>query len=120
MTVSSQNRWPSLKSDLLAVNSASPAFSGQDSTTRPLCGRAASGEELYEPAIRKAAGLGKASVEAAPLATETVHHHCDCLVIGGGEAGLEAASSASGDVILCETLPLLPSPLREKVARSAG
>src|SRR5258706_1994707 len=50
-------------------------------------------ERVYEPAIRRAAGLGR----LAPLATdhpspaETVHDHADVLVVGAGAAGLAAA-----------------------------
>jgi sarcosine oxidase subunit alpha len=60
---------------------------------------------FYEPAIRAAAGLGRAP--RAADADRYLHHyaHCDVLVIGGGPAGLAAALAASANgarVILCD------------------
>ncbi|WP_085035744.1 sarcosine oxidase subunit alpha family protein, partial [Ensifer aridi] len=51
-------------------------------------------EKLYEPFIRKAAGLGKASYEADPDSYEKSWAHCDLLVIGAGPTGLAAALTA--------------------------
>ena len=52
-------------------------------------------EKLYEPAIRRAAGLGRASDDADPDTYEKATAFCDVLVIGGGPAGLAAALSAA-------------------------
>jgi sarcosine oxidase subunit alpha len=49
---------------------------------------------LYEPAIRKAAGIGRAPLEADRQDYDVVHAHCDVLVVGGGPAGLAAAAAA--------------------------
>ncbi len=50
---------------------------------------------LFEPAIRRAAGLGHApTFEPEHLRYETRFHHCDVLVIGAGPAGLMAALAA--------------------------
>ena len=64
-------------------------------------------ERLYEPLIRRAAGLGRLEAivgeHAAPA--ETVHDHADVLVVGAGAAGLAAAHrlGASGlRVLLAE------------------
>ena len=51
-------------------------------------------EKLYEPLIRRAAGLGRASYEADPDRYEKCWAHCDLLVIGAGPAGLAAALAA--------------------------
>ena len=62
-------------------------------------------EKLYEPAIRRAAGLGRASGLPDPDAYEKSHAFCDLLVIGAGPAGLMAALAAGrggARVILCE------------------
>ena len=75
------------------------------STTRPSWAPAARGWMLYEPFIRRAAGLGKASFEPDPDRYETAHAFCDVLVVGGGPAGLSAALAAGragARVILCD------------------
>jgi sarcosine oxidase subunit alpha len=52
-------------------------------------------EKLYEPAIRRAAGLGRASDEADPDTYDKATAFADVLVIGGGPAGLMAALAAA-------------------------
>ena len=52
-------------------------------------------EKIYEPIIRKAAGLGLASKEADPDKYEKAYGHCDLLVVGSGPAGLMAALTAA-------------------------
>ena len=41
-------------------------------------------EKVYEPLIRRAAGLGRASGESDPDTYEKAFLHCDVLVVGGG------------------------------------
>jgi methylglutamate dehydrogenase subunit C len=101
----SQNRWPSLKFDIGAVNSLfSPLFAA-GFYYKTFMWPASFWEKVYEPAIRRAAGLGRASGEADPDHYEKMHAFCDLLVIGGGPAGLAAALSAARSgarVILCD------------------
>jgi methylglutamate dehydrogenase subunit C len=101
----SQNRWPSLGFDLGAINSLlSPVFVA-GFYYKTFMWPAAFWEKLYEPAIRRAAGLGRASLEPDPDAYEKAHAFCDVLVIGGGPAGLAAARAAGragARVILCD------------------
>ena len=53
---------------------------------------------LFEPAIRKMAGLGHLEGEALEdFEAEQTHDNCDLLVVGGGAAGLTAASLAAAD-----------------------
>jgi len=101
----SQNRWPSLDFDLMSVNSlASPIFVA-GFYYKTFMWPAAFWERLYEPLIRRAAGLGKASKEPDPDTYEKAFAFCDVLVIGAGPAGLMAALTASragARVILCD------------------
>ncbi|MDB5505395.1 MAG: sarcosine oxidase, alpha subunit family [Devosia sp.] len=90
----SQNRWPSLAFDVLAINQlASPIFVA-GFYYKTFMWPAVLWEKLYEPLIRRAAGLGKASVETDPDSYEKATAFCDVLVIGSGPAGLMAALTA--------------------------
>ncbi len=101
----SQNRWPSLAFDVGAINSIfSPLFVA-GFYYKTFMWPAAMWEKLYEPVIRRAAGLGRASTEPDPDGYEKAHAFCDVLVIGAGSAGLAAALSAGRSgarVILCD------------------
>lgn len=59
----------------------------------------------FEPMIRRAAGLGRAPREADPDTYDQRHHSCDCLIVGGGIAGLSAAlrSGSHGSKVLLVT-----------------
>jgi sarcosine oxidase subunit alpha len=91
----SQNHWPSLDFDLGVVNDLlSPLFAAGFYYKTFMWPRAF-WDRLYEPAIRAAAGLGKAPSTPDPDRYCHRHAHCDVLVIGAGPAGLAAASAAS-------------------------
>ncbi|MEI9851488.1 MAG: sarcosine oxidase subunit alpha family protein [Sphingomonas sp.] len=101
----SQNRWPSLGLDLMAVNGLFSPLLVAGFYYKTFMWPAALWERLYEPAIRRAAGLGALSGKPDPDAYEAVHAHCDLLVIGAGPAGLAAAVTAGragARVILAE------------------
>ena len=49
---------------------------------------------LYEPVIRRMAGLGRAPEAPDPDSYDKMHIHCDVLVVGGGPAGISAALAA--------------------------
>src|ERR1700722_7164767 len=101
----SQNRWPSLPFDLMAVNGLAGKMISAGFYYKTFMWPAALWEKLYEPLIRRAAGLGRATYATDPDAYEATNDHCDVLVAGGGPAGLAAARAASGGrarVILCE------------------
>ncbi|ACP25207.1 sarcosine oxidase, alpha subunit [Sinorhizobium fredii NGR234] len=90
----SQNRWPSLDFDVGALNGFLSPFLGAGFYYKTFMWPAAFWEKLYEPFIRRAAGLGKASYEADPDTYEKNWAHCDLLVIGAGPTGLAAALTA--------------------------
>ena len=90
----SQNRWPSLRFDLLAVNSLIAPVLGAGFYYKTFMWPASLWERLYEPVIRRAAGLGRAADAPDPDTYEKVTTFCDVLVIGAGPAGLAAALAA--------------------------
>lgn len=94
LAAKSQNRWPSVDFDLGAVNSLLSPFLGAGFYYKTFMWPAAFWEKVYEPIIRKAAGLGRATYEPDPDTYEKCWAHCDLLVIGAGPAGLAAALTA--------------------------
>ncbi len=101
----SQNRWPSLGFDLMAVNDLAAPFFGAGFYYKTFMWPKAFWEKLYEPLIRHAAGLGALPGGDNPDAYEKAYAFCDVLVVGSGPAGLMAALTAAktgADVILCE------------------
>ena len=94
LVASSQNRWPSLAFDLMAVNQFAGSILSAGFYYKTFMWPAAFWEKLYEPVIRRAAGLGRAAHDADPDSYDKVTAHCDVLIIGGGPAGLAAALSA--------------------------
>ena len=90
----SQNRWPSLAFDVGAVNGLLSPFLSSGFYYKTFMWPAAFWEKVYEPLIRKAAGLGKASYEADPDSYEKCWAHCDLIVVGAGPSGLAAALTA--------------------------
>jgi sarcosine oxidase subunit alpha len=91
----SQNRFPSLKFDFLAVNSVLAPLFAAGFYYKTFMWPASFWEKVYEPLIRRAAGLGRASALPDPDGYEHATAFCDVLVIGAGPAGLEAAESAA-------------------------
>ncbi|MEF0942808.1 sarcosine oxidase subunit alpha family protein [Rhizobium sp. BR 362] len=87
----SQNRWPSLDFDIGSLNNLLSPFLGAGFYYKTFMWPAGLWEKLYEPFIRRAAGLGRATYEADPDAYEKSWAHCDLLVVGAGAAGLAAA-----------------------------
>jgi sarcosine oxidase subunit alpha len=105
LQVASQNAWPSLGFDVSAINQLASPFLGAGFYYKTFMGPGRRGWMLYEPSIRRAAGLGKASFEADPDRYDQANAFCDILVVGGGPAGLSAALIAGrsgAKVILCD------------------
>jgi sarcosine oxidase subunit alpha len=90
----SQNRWPSLKYDLRAVHQLASPLLVAGFYYKTFMWPQALWEKLYEPLIRRSAGLGRLSGEADPDTYEKANAFCDLLVIGAGPAGLAAALAA--------------------------
>jgi sarcosine oxidase subunit alpha len=105
LAAESQNRWPSLAFDAGRISDfLSPLFPAgfyYKTFKWPRSGW----HRLYEPFIRRAAGLGRAPTEADPDRYAQRFAHCDVLVVGAGPAGLAAALAAAATgarVILCD------------------
>ncbi|MHA6262464.1 sarcosine oxidase subunit alpha family protein [Arenibacterium sp. CAU 1754] len=101
----SQNRWPNLSFDLVAVNDLAAPFLGAGFYYKTFMWPRAFWEKLYEPVIRHAAGLGALSGEHNEDRYERAYAFCDLLIIGAGPAGLMAAlvaGRAGADVILAD------------------
>ncbi|MFP3921866.1 MAG: 2Fe-2S iron-sulfur cluster-binding protein, partial [Dichotomicrobium sp.] len=104
LTAQPQNCWPSLRFDLNTVNDLMSPFLPAGFYYKTFMGPPGKWS-WFEPAIRRAAGLGKAPREPDPDRYESINRHCDVLVIGGGASGLMAALSAARSgarVILAE------------------
>ena len=105
LEATSQNRWPSLAFDIHAINQLAGPLLVAGFYYKTFMWPAAFWEKIYEPAIRRAAGLGRLSGEADPDTYEKAYAFCDLLVIGAGPAGLAAALTAGragARVILAE------------------
>jgi sarcosine oxidase subunit alpha len=93
----SQNHWPSLERDVGVLNDvASPLFSA-GFYYKTFMWPPTAWAKVYEPFIRRAAGLGMAPTTPDPDQYVHAHAHADILIAGGGPAGLAAALAASAD-----------------------
>ena len=95
LVANSQNRWPSLSFDVMAVNNLFSPLLSAGFYYKTFMWPVSFWTNVYEHVIRRAAGLGTGSTEADPDHYEQCHEHCDVLVVGAGPAGLMAALAAA-------------------------
>lgn len=95
LTAKSQNAWPSLNFDVMAVTQLLAPIFGAGFYYKTFMGPLKKSWMMYEPVIRKAAGLGAAVADVDTARYEMRHMFCDVLVIGSGPAGLAAAVTAA-------------------------
>ncbi|RKF16656.1 sarcosine oxidase subunit alpha family protein [Roseovarius spongiae] len=108
LTCASQNHWPSLDFDVGAINTKLGRFLPAGFYYKMFIHPRPFWKHVYEPFIRKSAGLGKAPTERDVDTYEHFYAHVDVLVVGGGVAGLLAARSAGqsgATVLLIEQTP---------------
>lgn len=103
--IQSQNRWPTLGFDIGSINNLLSPFFAAGFYYKTFMWPREAWAKLYEPIIRRAAGLGVAPKEEDPDHYANRFAHCDVLVAGAGAAGLTAALSAAetgAEVILVD------------------
>ncbi|MCP5083213.1 MAG: sarcosine oxidase subunit alpha family protein [Alphaproteobacteria bacterium] len=108
LTASAQNAWPSVEFDVGQVNSLASRLFPSGFYYKTFMWPQSFWKSVYEPIIRRAAGLGVAPEGPDPDTYEQFNCHCDVLVVGGGAAGLAAAEAASANgarVIIADENP---------------
>ena len=119
LTAASQNHRGPLGFDVMAVNDWLSPFLGAGFYYKTFMWPGSFWERLYEPLIRRSAGLGALSGEPDPACYDTGYLHCDILVIGAGAAGLMAALAAGqggARVILADEDTVLGGRLNAETA----
>jgi len=104
----SQNCWPSVSLDFGSINNLLNKFFPAGFYYKTFMWPKNFWYKIYEPIIRKAAGLGVAPLKPDPDRYEHMFEHCDVLVAGSGPSGLGSALAAAKNgarVILAEDKP---------------
>jgi sarcosine oxidase subunit alpha len=104
----SQNHWPSLEMDVGVVNNLASRFMPAGFYYKTFIHPRPAWKHLFEPFIRKAAGLGRAPKDRDADTYEHYYAFVDVLIVGGGVAGLQAAKAAGEagvKVLLLEQSP---------------
>jgi len=120
LTAESQNCWPSLNFDIGAINEALAPLLTAGFYYKTFMWPKGAWKAIYEPIVRRAAGLGRAPEKPDADRYTQVYAHCDVLVVGAGPSGLAAAlaaASSGAKVIVCdEQLEMGGSLLSETAA----
>ena len=123
LVTKSQNNWPNLQYDILSVNDLFSNFLGAGFYYKTFMWPKSFWEKIYEPFIRRAAGLGALSGLHNSDTYEKAYAFCDLLIIGGGPSGLIAAKIAAEaglDVILAEQDPIFGGRLNSETEKVDG
>ena len=105
LEASSVNCWPNVNFDIGAINNLLKIFLPAGFYYKTFMWPKSFWHKFYEPFIRKAAGLGVASIKHDQEKYEHKYEYCDLLIAGSGPSGLASAYSAAKNgarVILAE------------------
>jgi len=105
LVAKSQNCFPSVSFDFGAINNFLNKFFPAGFYYKTFMWPKNFWYKIYEPVIRRAAGLGVAPLKPDPDRYEHKYEYCDVLVVGSGPSGLASALSAAKNgarVILAE------------------
>ncbi|MFV0359185.1 sarcosine oxidase subunit alpha family protein [Tropicimonas sp.] len=108
LAAKSQNAWPSLGFDVMAINQLFAPFLSAGFYYKTFLWPRRFWKHVYEPVIRDAAASGLPPKEADRDTYEHLHVFTDVLIVGGGIAGLQAALAAAQSgarVLLIEQTP---------------
>jgi sarcosine oxidase, subunit alpha len=97
LATKSQNHWPTLNRDIGAINDKLAPIFVAGFYYKTFMWPQAFWTSLYEPIIRRAAGLGTAPEVPDPDRYTHRHAHAEVVIVGAGPAGIAAALAASED-----------------------
>ncbi len=118
LKANSQNRFPSLKFDFMAINRHLSPFFVAGFYYKTFMWPGLKGWMWYEKIIRRAAGLGRAGKNHDNDKYEKTHDFCDILIVGAGVSGLTAAlqhAEKNSTVILVDEKPILGGRLNDSL-----
>jgi sarcosine oxidase subunit alpha len=107
-TATSQNHWPSLEFDIGWINNLLMKFLPAGFYYKMFIHPRPFWKHVYEPFIRRSAGLGRVPKDRDADIYEQAYVHAETVIVGGGIAGLAAALTAAETgqrVILLEQSP---------------
>lgn len=123
LTAKSQNAWPSLNFDVMAINQAFAPLLVAGFYYKTFMGTGQRFWHCCEHFIRNAAGMGKAGLDADPDRYEKNNLFADVLIVGAGPAGLIAAktiASTGAKILLVDENSELGGSLPEEVGTIDG
>ena len=106
----SQNHWPSLEFDIGYVNNYLSSLLPAGFYYKTFIHPRPAWKYIFEPIIRKSAGLGKPTKGKDPDKYEHFYAYVDVLIVGGGISGLysaKVAAKSGARVLLIEQTPHL-------------